>query len=89
MAQHYRSTTLQRGIGNTAIAWGSVCGHAAGWNPVPPSGFVYVATMTGSENEDYPLVTVDFVDDAVVACSYPPLAGSADELDSFGRSWIS
>lgn len=61
---------------------------APGWNPIPLSGFVYVATMADSEYEDYQVVVVDFVDDAVVTCSHAPFAGSSDELDCFRWSWV-
>jgi hypothetical protein len=53
---------------------GSACGRHYGWNLIRLSGFVYVATMADSENEDDQAVVVDFVDDAVVACSHAPLA---------------
>ncbi len=45
--------------------------------------------MADSEDEDYQVVVMDFIDDAVVACSYSPFAGSSDELNRFGWSWIS
>jgi hypothetical protein len=53
------------------------------------SGFVYLATMSDSENENDQLVVVDFIDDAVVACSYSPFACPSDQLNRFGRSWVS
>ena len=52
-------------------------------------GLVNVATMAKSENEDYQLVIVNFVDDAVAARSHAPFARPADELNRFGRSWNS
>ena len=44
--------------------------------------------MPGSEDEDDQLVVVDFIDDAVVACSCSPVAGTSDKLNRFGWSWI-
>ena len=68
---------------------GSPCEDCPGWNPVVLPGFVDVATMADPENEDYQVVVVNFVDDAVIASSYAPFARSADKLNRFGRSWIS
>lgn len=55
---------------------------------IPLSRFVYVAAVADSEDEDDQVVVVDFIDEAIVACSYPPFAVAPDELDRFGRSWI-
>lgn len=52
------------------------------------SRLVYLSTMPGSECEDDQLVIVDFIDDAVVACSYAPFAGPSDKLNRFGWSRV-
>lgn len=48
--------------------------------------FVYVATVSYSENKDHKPVFVNFVDDAVIACANSPLPGPANELSCFGRT---
>jgi len=55
---------------------------------VPLSRFIYVATVADCEDENTQAVVLNFIDGAVVACSYPPFAGAPDELNRFGRSWI-
>ena len=45
--------------------------------------------MSNSEDEHDQLLVLDFIDDAVVACSYSPFAGSPDKLNRFRWSRMS
>ncbi len=57
-------------------------------NVILLSGFVNLTTLADSENEDYEVVVVYFVDDAIVACAHAPFAASTDELNRFRWPWV-
>jgi len=57
------------------------CGRCSCWNVILLSGFVNLTTMADSENEDYEVVVVYFVNGAIVACARAPFAASTHELN--------